>query len=37
VDYRTVHGPFAHLEDIMNVAGIGPATFDNIKNAITVQ
>jgi competence protein ComEA len=37
VDYRTAHGPFAHVQDIMNVPGIGPATFDNIRNAITVQ
>jgi competence protein ComEA len=35
VTYRTEHGPFAHIEDIMNVAGIGPATFDNIKDLIT--
>jgi competence protein ComEA len=35
VDYRTLHGPFAHIEDIMNVAGIGPSTFDNIKDQIT--
>ena len=24
------------VEDIMNVSGIGPATFENIKNLITV-
>ena len=35
VAYRSAHGPFAHLEDIMNVAGIGPATFDSIKALIT--
>jgi competence protein ComEA len=35
VTYRSAHGPFAHIEDIMNVAGIGPATFDNIKDLIT--
>ena len=35
VTYRIAHGPFAHIEDIMNVAGIGPATFDNIKDLIT--
>jgi competence protein ComEA len=35
VDYRSLHGPFAHIEDIMNVAGIGPSTFDNIKGLIT--
>jgi competence protein ComEA len=36
VEYRTEHGPFARLEDIMNVAGIGPATFDSIRTLITV-
>ncbi len=35
IDYRLAHGPFAHIEDIMNVAGIGPATFDNIRDLIT--
>jgi competence protein ComEA len=35
VVYRTEHGPFAHIEDILNVAGIGPATFDSIKELIT--
>ncbi len=37
IDYRNQHGPFQKIEDIMNVAGIGPATFDNIKTLITVQ
>jgi competence protein ComEA len=36
VDYRTEHGPFARIQDVMNVAGIGPATFDNIQALITV-
>jgi competence protein ComEA len=36
VDYRTENGPFARIEDLMNVAGIGPATFDNIQALITV-
>jgi competence protein ComEA len=36
VDYRTEHGPFARVEDLMNVAGIGPATFDSIHALITV-
>jgi competence protein ComEA len=37
IDYRAAHGPFSQIEDIMNVAGIGPATFDNIKDLITVH
>jgi competence protein ComEA len=36
VDYRTEHGPFQKIADIMNVSGIGPATFDAIKDLITV-
>ncbi len=37
IDYRTQHGPFQNIEDIMDVPGIGPATFDNIKTLISVQ
>jgi competence protein ComEA len=36
VDYRTQHGPFPAIEGIMNVAGIGPAVFDQIQGLITV-
>jgi competence protein ComEA len=36
VDYRTTHGPFARAEDIQNVKGIGPTTFANMKDLITV-
>jgi competence protein ComEA len=36
IDYRTENGPFNQIEDIMNVSGIGPATFENIKDLITV-
>lgn len=36
IDYRTQHGPFARIEDIQNVSGIGPATYDKIKALITV-
>lgn len=35
VDYRTVT-PFQIIEDIMDVYRIGPVTFDNIKDLITV-
>src|SRR3989344_9049777 len=37
IDYRTQNGPFAVIEDIMNVSGIGTATFNNIKASITVS
>jgi len=36
VDYRTDNGPFAAIEDIMNVQGIGIRKYDNIKELITV-
>ena len=36
IDYRTVNGPFAKIEDIMNVSGIGPSTFEGLKDLITV-
>ena len=36
VTYRQQHGPFQHIEDIMNVSGIGPVTFDKIQSLITV-
>lgn len=37
IDYRTVHGPFQSIEDIKNVRGIGDATFEELKDKITVQ
>ena len=36
IDYRTQNGPFATIEDIMNVSGIGTATYNGIKDFITV-
>src|SRR5512140_2125255 len=36
INYRNQHGPFSAIEDIMNVPGIGPATFDQIQDMITV-
>jgi len=37
IEYRTANGPFATIEDIQNVSGIGPATFEDIKDFITVE
>jgi len=37
IEYRESNGPFASIEAIQNVSGIGPATFDNIKDLITVD
>ena len=36
IDYRTQNGPFLNIEDIMNVSGVGPGTYEGIKNLITV-
>jgi competence protein ComEA len=37
VDYRARNGPFKRIEDIMNVKSIGQATFDQIKDQISVE
>jgi competence protein ComEA len=36
IEYRTAHGLFKRTEDNMNVKGIGPATYAQIKDLITV-
>jgi competence protein ComEA len=36
VEYRDAHGPFASIEDIKHVKGIGDKIFENIKDHITV-
>jgi len=36
IDYRDENGSFLSIEDILNVSGIGPAIFDDIKDLITV-
>lgn len=36
-DYRSENGPFRRVEDLLHVSGIGEATFENIKNYITVS
>lgn len=37
VDYRSANGPFQRIEDLLKVSGIGSATFENIKDFITVS
>jgi competence protein ComEA len=34
IDHRTQNGPFRRIEDIVNVKGIGQATFEQIKELI---
>jgi competence protein ComEA len=36
LEYREANGPFAAIEDIQNVPGIGPATFEGFRGMITV-
>ena len=36
VEYRTQNGPFASVDDLLDVSGIGPATLDEIRDQITV-
>ena len=36
IEYREQNGPFQAIEDIMNVSGIGPATFEELQDLITI-
>lgn len=37
IDYREANGPFASLEELMEVKGIGKATYDGLKDFITLD
>jgi len=37
VSYRTANGPFERIEDIQNVPGIGPTTYERIAHLITIE
>jgi competence protein ComEA len=37
LDYRQANGPFARIEDITNVSGIGQATFEALRDQITAE
>lgn len=37
IDYRNSNGPFNTIEAIQDVNGIGPVTYENLKELITVQ
>ena len=34
IEFRTEHGNFKKLEELMNVKGIGPKTYQNLKSLI---
>ena len=37
IDYRTEHGSFQTLEDLMNVKGIGESTLEGLRERITIE
>jgi len=37
IEYRDANGPFAAIEDIKNVKGIGDKKFEKIKESIAVE
>jgi competence protein ComEA len=37
IDYRQANGPFARIEDIVNVSGIGPGILAKIEDLITTN
>ena len=37
VDYRTTNGFYETIEDVLNVKGVGQATFEKVKNKICIQ
>ena len=36
VQYRTQHGPFRTVQDLLDVSGIGPATLEELRPQVTV-
>lgn len=37
VDYRSKNGPFGAISEIQSISGIGPKTFEKIRELITVD
>lgn len=37
LDYRAAHGPFATLDDLANVPGIGSATLEKLRVHVTLS
>ena len=36
IEYREQHGGFKSVDELLNVSGIGEATFEKIKDSVTV-
>lgn len=36
VEFRQLNGPFRQIEDLLQVKGVGQATFDQLKDVVTV-
>ena len=36
IQYRTEHGPFASIDQLDEVSGIGPATLEDLRSQVTV-
>jgi competence protein ComEA len=36
IQYRTEHGPFASVDQLDEVSGIGPATLEDLRSQVTV-
>jgi competence protein ComEA len=36
IDYRTQHGPFRSVEDLLNVSGIGDKRLEDLQSKVTV-
>ncbi len=37
IEYRTQHGPFASVDDLLAVSGIGPAKLEQLRPYVTVE
>ena len=37
IEFRDINGPFKQPEDLINVPGIGPKTFEANKHRITIE
>ncbi len=37
IDYRSKHGRFSSIDELLNVKGIGEKTFERIKGEVTIE